>query len=119
MTSGYMGVSWFVWAGLAAVAGALFTRIQIPRQTPHTTGLTHLALQWFHSITWFLLALSFLLRGLQAGPPVFADVIGLTGLGIYLAFLTAYVLALDLRQNAAQSKSPPKRIAPHSHELPP
>jgi len=40
-----------------------------------------------------LLALSFLLRGLQAGPPVLADVIGLAGLGIYLAFLTAYVLS--------------------------
>ena len=93
MTSGYMGVSWFVWAGLARVAGALFTRIQIPKQTPHTAGLTHLALQWFHSITWFLLALSFLLRGLQAGPPVLADVIGLAGLGIYFAFLTAYVLS--------------------------
>ena len=45
------------------------------------------------TITWFLLALSFLLRGLQAGPPVLADVIGLAGLGIYLAFLTAYVLS--------------------------
>ena len=79
------------WAG--GRRGALFTRIQIPKQTPHTAGLTHLALQWFHSITWFLLALSFLLRGLQAGPPVLADVIGLAGLGIYLAFLTAYVLS--------------------------
>jgi len=93
MTSGYIGVSWFVWAGLAAVAGALFTMIQIPKQTPNTVGLTHLALRWFHSITWFLLALSFLLRGLQAGPPAPADVIGIAGLGTYLAFLTAYVLS--------------------------
>jgi hypothetical protein len=93
MTSGYIGVSWFVWAVLAAVASALLTTIQIPKQTPHTAGLTHLTLRWFHSITWFLLALSFLLRGLRAGPPALADLVGIAGLGTYLAFLTTHVLS--------------------------
>ena len=41
MTEGFFGVSWFVWAGLAAVLSVLFTRLQIPKQTPHTVGLTH------------------------------------------------------------------------------
>jgi len=38
MAAGFIGVSWLAWAGVAAVASALFTVIQIPKQTPHTTG---------------------------------------------------------------------------------
>lgn len=43
---------------------ALFTVIQISRQTPHTTVLTYLILRWAHSVTWLLLVLSFLIRAL-------------------------------------------------------
>lgn len=34
MAAGFIGVSWLAWAGVAAVASALFTVIQIPKQTP-------------------------------------------------------------------------------------
>jgi hypothetical protein len=54
----------------------------VPKQTPHTTGLTH-------SITWLLLALSFLIRGLAPNLSTLADAVGLLGLGAYIAFRTA------------------------------
>ncbi|MDQ3848995.1 MAG: hypothetical protein M3296_00045 [Actinomycetota bacterium] len=87
--AGFIGVSWLAWAAVAAVASALFTVIQIPRQTPHTTGPTHFILRWAHSITWLLLALSFLIRGLAPGLTGLADAVGLTALGAYIAFRTA------------------------------
>ena len=86
MTEGFVGVSWFVWAGLAAALAAMFTVIQIPKQTAQTTGLTHIVLRWSHSVTWVLLALSFLLRGAAPRLWSLADVIGLAGLGSYIAF---------------------------------
>ena len=60
MTDGFLGISWFVWAALAAALAAMFTVIQIPKQTSQTTGFTHIVLRWFHSVTWDFLALSFL-----------------------------------------------------------
>ena len=90
MSEGFGGVSWYVWAAVAGLIGALFTLLQIPKQTPHTVGLTHFALRWFHSIAWFLLSLSFLLRGLAVQPASLADTVGLTGLGTYIAFWIAY-----------------------------
>jgi len=83
VAAGFIGVSWLAWAGVAAVASALFTVIQIPKQTPNTTGLTYLILRWAHSITWLLLALSFLIRALAPDLPRLADAVGLTALGTY------------------------------------
>ncbi len=52
MADGLLGISWFVWAALAAALAAMFTVIQIPKQTSQTTGFTHIVLRWFHSVTW-------------------------------------------------------------------
>lgn len=87
--AGFIGVSWLACAAGAAVASALFTVIQIPNQAPHTTGATYLTLRWAHSITWLLLALSFLIRGLAPDLTGLADAIGLTALAAYIAFRTA------------------------------
>ena len=86
MSEGFIGVSWFVWAGVAAVAGALFTIVQIPKQAWQATAVTRLVLRWFHSLTWFLLALSFLIRGVAPDRGAAADEVGLLGLGAYIAF---------------------------------
>ena len=86
MTDPFIGVSWFAWAGAAAALAAAFTVIQIPKQTPQTTGLTRLILRWFHSIAWLFLALSFLVRAVAADLSGLADAIGLMGLAAYIAF---------------------------------
>ncbi len=91
MIEGFLGVPWLVWAGLAAVVGLVFTVFQIPKQTPDFVGLTHFVLRWLHSITWFLLALSFLLRGLSSSLTGMADVVAYAALGAYLGFWMAVV----------------------------
>jgi hypothetical protein len=40
MTDGFLGISWFVWAALAAAMAAMFTVIQLPKQTSQTAGFT-------------------------------------------------------------------------------
>ncbi len=89
MAKSAWGVPWLVWAGLAAVVGALFTVFQIPDQTSQTVGITHFVLRWFHAITWFLLALSFLLRALSQRLSGVANVVALAGLAAYLGFWAA------------------------------
>ncbi len=84
--TGFLEISWFVWAGVAVVLAGLFTVVQIPKQTPKTTGFTHLALRWFHSLAWLLLAISFFVRGAESDLATLADVIGLAGLVTYIAF---------------------------------
>jgi hypothetical protein len=86
MTEGFFGVSWFVWAGVATVAAALFAVVQIPKATGQATGVTRVVLRWFHSMTWVLLALSFLIRGIAPDQGALADAVGLVGLGAYLVF---------------------------------
>ena len=71
---------------MAAALAALFTVIQIPKQTSQMTGFTHLVLRWSHSVTWVFLALSFLARGAAPRQSAVADIIGLAGLGCYIAF---------------------------------
>ena len=58
-------------------------------QTQTTRGLTHFVLRWARSITWLLLALSFLIRGLASDLSTLADAVGLMGLGASIAFWTA------------------------------
>ncbi len=86
MAASFIGVSWFAWTGVAAVLAAAFTVIQIPKQTPRTTGLTHFVLRWFHAVTWLCLALSFLVRAVASDQAGVADAIGLLGLAAYIAF---------------------------------
>ena len=105
MTPGLFDVPWFLWSGLAAALAALFAVVQIPRQTPHTVGITHFALRWFHSVTWLLLALSFLLRGLASAPPALASLVGVAGLGTYNTFQIALnhsrrTIAIDRRKQS-------------------
>ena len=106
MTTGILDVPWLVWAGLAAALAALFTVVQIPKQTPHTAGFTHLALRWFHSITWLLLALSFLLRELTPTAPTLANLVGITALGAYITFHIA------LSRAGASPKEQPEKLRP-------
>jgi hypothetical protein len=102
MTTELLDVPWLVWSGLAAVLAALFTVVQIPKQTPHTVGFTHLALRWFHSITWLLLALSFLLRGLAPTAPASANLVAVAGLSTYVTFHIALSRARASRNRPAE-----------------
>ncbi len=89
MSEGFLGLSWFALAGIALVISALFTVIQVPKQTPNTIGLTHFALRWCHSLAWLLLAVSFVLRGVGSDLSGVADPVGWTALAAYVAFLVA------------------------------
>ncbi len=101
MADGFFGIPWFAWAGLAAVLGVLFTRFQIPKQTPQTVGLTHFALRWLHAMTWWLLAVSFLIRGLAPHQPGLADVVGYACLVAYVGFWSAFLRSRSLLSNAS------------------
>ena len=92
MSEGFLGLPWLALAGIALVISALFTVIQVPKQTPNTTGLTHFALRWCHSLAWLLLAVSIVLRAVGSQWSGVADPVGRTGLLAYVAFLVAISL---------------------------
>jgi hypothetical protein len=108
MTDGFLGISWFVWAVLAAALAAMFAVIQILKQTSQTTGFTHIVLRWFHSVTWVFLALSFLVRGAAPRLSAVADVVGLAGLGSYIAFRST------MSRTRPASSGPKPRLSPRT-----
>lgn len=108
MTDGFVGISWFVWAALAAALAALFTVFQLPKQTSQTTGFTYIVLRWFHSLTWVFLAISFLVRGTAPRLSAVADVIGLAGLGTYIAWRST------MSRTRPASSDPRPRLSPRT-----
>ena len=89
MSEGLLGLPWLALAGIALVISAPFTVFQVPKQTPNTTGLTHFALRWCHSLAWLLLSVIFVLRDVGSDFSGLADPVGWTALAAYVAFLVA------------------------------
>jgi hypothetical protein len=88
MQTGFLNIGWQVWAAAATLLGVLWVFVWPRRRvSPTTPAWIRWALRWAHPLTWFLLGISFWLRG--GGLPRQADLAAFVGLLAYLAFLAA------------------------------
>jgi hypothetical protein len=87
MINGWLNLPWFVWAGIALIVTVIFSFAWPSKAATVPTGFRYFVIRWGHALTWFLLAVSFFLRGmgleLNGGSSFFA----LTGGAMYLLFL--------------------------------
>ena len=88
MIKGFLNLPWLVWAGIALVVAVIYTFIWPKDRIADLTGFRFLVLRWAHALTWYLLAVNFLLRGLDPKFSGIANLVAASGGLIYLLFIT-------------------------------
>lgn len=87
MIKGFLNIPYFAWTAIALVIAVIFVYIWPHKAVTATTGFRYFVIRWGHALTWLLLAISFLLRGvgpeLNGGASFFAFAGGL----VYLLFM--------------------------------
>lgn len=87
MIKGFLNLPWFVWAGLALVVAVIYSFVWPQKAGEAAGGFRFFILRWGHALTWFLLALNFILRGISPSLNGAANLIGLAGGIMYALFI--------------------------------
>jgi hypothetical protein len=87
MIKGFLNLSWFAWAGLALIIAVFYYFVWPQSAVTHSTDFRFLVIRYAHALTWLLLAINFLLRGLSSSFSGAANLIAVAGGLIYLLFL--------------------------------
>jgi hypothetical protein len=87
MVKGFLNIPWIAWSALAFIVAIIYSFIWPNDRIRNLTGFRFLVLRWAHALTWFLLAVNFLLRGIDASFNGAADIIALGGGLAYISFL--------------------------------
>jgi len=87
MITGFLNIPYFAWALIALVVAGIFVYIWPRKKVTVSTSFRYFLIRWGLGLTWLLLAVSFLLRGigpdLNGGSSFFA----LAGGVMYLLFM--------------------------------
>jgi hypothetical protein len=87
MIKGFLNLAWFLWAALALVVAVIYSFVWPHKAVTTTTGFRFLVLRWGHALTWILLAVNFLLRGLSPSLNGAANIVALAGGLMYMLFM--------------------------------
>lgn len=87
MIKGFLNLPWFAWAGIALVVAVIYTFVWPKDRVADLTGFRFLVISWGHSLTWLLISINFILRGLDPKFSGTANLIAATGGLIYLLFI--------------------------------
>jgi hypothetical protein len=93
MIKGFLNLPWFVWAGLALIVAVTYSFVWPQRAGTAAFGFRFFILRWGHALTWVLLIINFLLRGISPSLNGVANILALAGGIMYILFmLTAFVM---------------------------
>lgn len=93
MITGFFGIPWFVWAAVALAIAVVYIFIWPRKAASASNGIRFFVLRWGHALTWILLAVNFLLRGVSPNLNGVATLFALAGGALYLLFMAmAYVV---------------------------
>ena len=87
MIKGWFNLPWFLWAVLAIVLAVVWVYVGPHTKLTPIPGFRYFVIRWGHSLTWFLLAISFFLRGMGPELNGGASFFAFTGGLIYLLFI--------------------------------
>lgn len=85
MIKGFLNLPWFLWAGIALIIAVIYTFVW-PHKAADVTGFRFFVLRWGHALAWSLLAINFLLRGIDPSLNGLASFCALAGGVMYLLF---------------------------------
>ena len=87
MIKGFLNLPWFLWAGIALGVAVIFAFVWPHKDVTITAGFRFFIIRWGHALTWFLLAASFLLRGVGPDLNGVSSFFALAGGVMYLLFI--------------------------------
>ncbi len=93
MIKGFLNLPWFFWAALALTVAVVYSFVWPHKAVTATTGFRFLVLRWGHALTWILLAINFLLRGVSPSLNSAADLVALAGGLMYALFMVMTFVA--------------------------
>ena len=87
MIKGFLNLPYFVWTAIALMIAVIFVYIWPHKAVNITMGFRYFVIRWGHSLTWILLAISFLLHGISPELNGGASFFALAGGVMYLLFM--------------------------------
>jgi len=88
MIKGFLNLPWFAWTAISLVIAIIFIYIWPHKAvTAPLAGFRFFILRLGHALTWILLAVNFLLRGVDPSLNGAANLIALAGGLMYLLFM--------------------------------
>jgi len=86
MIKGFLNLPWFLWAVLALIVAVIYSFVWPHKAVETATGFRFFILRWGHALTWILLAVNFVLRGINPNLNGVANIIALLGGLMYALF---------------------------------
>jgi hypothetical protein len=87
MIKGFLNLPWFVWAALTLIIALIYSFVWPKDRITDLAGFRFLVLRWGHALTWLLISINFILRGLDPKLGGIANLIAASGGLIYLSFI--------------------------------
>jgi len=88
MINGFFGLPWFLWAGLALFIAVVYSFVWPSEAATENTGFRYFILRWGHALTWLLLTINFVMRGIGSDLNGGASFFALAGGVTYVLFLS-------------------------------
>lgn len=86
MINGWLDLPWFLWAAFALTVAVIYYFIWPRKAVTSNTGFRYLIVRWGHTLTWILLAINFVLRGIDPALNSAANGAALAGAFVYVLF---------------------------------
>jgi hypothetical protein len=96
--NGWLNLPWFLWATLALIAAVVWVFVWPRKAVTTTTGFRYFVIRWGHPLTWILLAVSFLLRGMGPELNGGSSFLALAGGLMYMVFMVMTFVINTQRQ---------------------
>jgi hypothetical protein len=94
MSSTLLGLPLFVWGIACLGVAGIWVRVWPRDRGTSAGGLRFMILRWFHALTWLLLGGAAFCAGLPGlGGTRLAQPIALLAFGVYLIFMTTFVIS--------------------------
>ena len=87
MINGFLNLPWFLWAGLALVVAVIYAFVWPHKALTVATGFRFLIIRWGHALTWLLLTINFVVRGINPKFNGTANLVAAAGGLMYLFFM--------------------------------
>jgi len=87
MVRGFLGLQWFLWAGVALLIAIIYSFVWPKKVTVESTGFRWFVIRWGHAVTWILLAINFVMRGIGPDLNGGASFFALAGAVMYVLFI--------------------------------